>query len=122
MARPYTILFVEDELAMRELITHLLSDRGFVVLTAADGYEALRILADRHVDVLFTDVVMPGISGFQLASQAKLMRPHLKVLYVSGYPQTAAGGTDPRHGKLLPKPVRPAMLVWEINTLLEGTN
>jgi len=122
MDRPYTILFVEDEVALRELVMHLLSEEGFVVLTAADGHEALRILAERHVDVLFTDIVMPGISGFQLASQAKLMRPNIKVLYVTGHAQTATGGNDPRHGKLLPKPLRPALLVWEINTLLEGAN
>lgn len=122
MPRPYTVLFVEDETAIRELVMEILSKKGFLAVSAADGYEALRILAERHVDVLLTDIVMPGISGFQLASQAKLMRPRLKVLYVTGYGDQAAGAKDLRQGKLLPKPLRPTALVWELNALLEGTN
>ena len=106
---------------MRELVREVLSQRGFVVLTAAGGEEALRLLTEHHVDVLLTDIIMPGMDGFHLASQAKLVRPHLKVLYTSGYAQKAAGRDELRYGKLLPKPLRPAALVWEINALLTGT-
>lgn len=120
MAGPFTVLFVEDEHAMRELVRDILSQKGFVVLTAADGDEALRLLTGRHIDLLLTDIVMPGMDGFQLATQAKLIRPHLKVLYTSGYAQKAAGRDELQHGKLLPKPLRPAALVWEINALLTG--
>lgn len=55
----------------------------YTVLTASTGYEALRVLVERWLDLLITDVVMPGISGFELARQAKLMRPHLHVIYLS---------------------------------------
>jgi CheY-like chemotaxis protein len=117
MAPPYTVLFVEDEPAMRELVLHILSAKGFNVLLAANGYEATGILAERAVDLMLTDIVMPGISGFDLAMQAKLMRPGLKILYTTGYSDQAKGG-NVRYGKLLPKPLRPAELVWEINQAL----
>lgn len=117
MAASHTVLFVEDEPAMRELVRHILSAKGFTVLLAKDGYEATIILAERAVDLLLTDIVMPGISGFELAMQAKLMRPDLKVLYTTGYSEQAKGGGI-RYGKLLPKPLRPAELVWEISQAL----
>ena len=71
------ILFVEDESDLRDLVSEVLSAKGFEVLLASDGYEAVRLLTEHHVDLLLTDIVMPGISGFELARQAKLMRPTL---------------------------------------------
>lgn len=63
-----TILLVEDDTAVREVVIRMLSERGFGVLSAGDSYEAIRILAERHVDVLFADIVLPGaIDGVQLA-------------------------------------------------------
>lgn len=120
MAASHTVLFVEDEPAMRELVRHILSAKGFTVLLAKDGYEATGILAERAVDLMLTDIVMPGISGFELAMQAKLMHPGLKVLYTTGYSEQAKGGGI-RYGKLLSKPLRPAELVWEINQALAGS-
>jgi CheY-like chemotaxis protein len=91
MDRPYTILVVEDEPAVRDIAVELLRDAGYGVLAAADGYEAVRTLADNPaIDLLFTDVVMPGLSGFALAQQARLLRPEIKVLFTSGYPDEAA--------------------------------
>ncbi len=55
----------------------VLTEPDYTVLTASDGYEAVRVLADRSVDLLIADVKMPGLSGFELARQAKLMRPTL---------------------------------------------
>lgn len=118
MARPFIILFVEDEPTVRDLVREVLHTHGFVAFTAADPFEALCILMEHHVDLLFVDVVMPGMSGFELAQQAKLLRPDLKVLYTSGYAQQAAGRDDPRYGKLLAKPIRPAALVDEIHAAL----
>lgn len=120
MARPYTVLVVEDESTVRDFVLALLTGQGFTVLTAQDGYEAIRILIERHVDLLFTDVVMPGVNGFQLALQAKLIRPDLKVLYITGFAEQAEGRDGLRHGKLLRKPIRAAELTDEIYKALTG--
>jgi two-component system, cell cycle sensor histidine kinase and response regulator CckA len=115
-----TILFVEDESDLRDLVSEVLSAKGFEVLLASDGYEAVRLLTEHHVDLLLTDVVMPGISGFELARQAKLMRPGLRVLYTTGYAEQAQGRHGVRHGKLLTKPIRAAELVSEVSQALSG--
>lgn len=118
MARKYTILFVEDDPALLDLVLEILSTEGFNAIGAADGYEAIRILAERHVDLLLTDVVMPGLSGFDLARQAKLIRPTLQILYTTGHGDQVRGRGGVRHGKVLSKPLRPADLVSEINQAL----
>ncbi|MGO8919629.1 MAG: response regulator [Stellaceae bacterium] len=120
MASRFIILVVEDETTVRDFVLHLLSDRGFSVLTAQDAYEAIRVIAERHVDLLFTDIVMPGADGFDLAAQAKLIRPFLKVLYSTGFADKAAGRHGPRYGKLLQKPIRADALVAEIEQALRG--
>jgi CheY-like chemotaxis protein len=92
MAAPaaYTILFVEDETPVRDLVIRILSEKGFRVFAASDAHEALRLLAAHPIDLLFTDVVMPGMDGVQLARQAKRLRPTIKVLFTTGYAQRAA--------------------------------
>jgi CheY-like chemotaxis protein len=100
-----TILLVDDDLELRDVVVAILAEPGYTVLAASDGYEALRILVDRSVDLMITDIKMPGISGFELARQAKLMRPNLHVIYLSGQ----ASGPDrqgPIYGVLIRKPVR----------------
>jgi CheY-like chemotaxis protein len=100
-----TILLVDDDLDLREVVATILGETGYTVLTAADGYEALRVLVDRIVDLLITDVQMPGINGFELARQAKLMRPNLHVVYLSGR-ASKRDSRGPIHGPLVRKPVR----------------
>jgi len=113
MVRRFTVLFVEDDTAVCEFVVTLLRDHGFNVLTASDGYEAIRQLVEHAVDLVFTDIVMPGLNGFELAQQAKLMRPDIHVLYMTGYAdQFADRGL--RYGKLLEKPVRPDALLSEV--------
>lgn len=113
MVRRFTVLFVEDDTAVRELVVGLLREHGFNVLMASDGYEAIRLLVEHAVDLIFTDVVMPGLNGFELAQQAKLMRPEIHVLYMTGYADQFAG-RGLRYGKLLEKPVRPDALLSEV--------
>ena len=86
-----TILVVEDDPDVREMIVGILSDLGYQTLVAANGPEALAILnRDRSVDLLFTDIVMPaGMSGTELAREASRLRPDLKVLLSSGYTREA---------------------------------
>ena len=100
-----TILLVDDDHDLREVVAAILAEPGYTVLTATDGYEALRILVDRVVDLLITDIQMPGITGFELARQAKLMRPSLHVIYLSGR-ASKPDRLGPIYGLLLRKPVR----------------
>jgi CheY-like chemotaxis protein len=83
-----TILLVEDEEAVRELSTLVLTDLGYQLHTAANGVEALKLLdeaSDLHVDLLLTDVVMPRMGGRELAERLRETRPALKILFCSGY-------------------------------------
>jgi DNA-binding response OmpR family regulator len=115
MVRLQTILVVDDESELRKIIVMTLTELGFKVLTASDGYTAIRILADRNVELLLTDIRMPGMNGYDLARQAKLMRPRLHVLYMSGYETEADRGLGSTYGHLLHKPIRPAELVREVS-------
>jgi PAS domain S-box-containing protein len=95
-----TILLVEDEGVVRELVAEILESSGYSVLQAADGPSALELLR-RHsgrVDLLVTDVVMPGMSGPEVAQAVTAMRPGTQVLYTSGYTDSAIG----HHGVLEP--------------------
>ncbi|MEQ1728107.1 MAG: response regulator [Vicinamibacterales bacterium] len=85
-----TVLVVEDEAELRELARRLLQRLGYTVLTAADAADARRVF-DAHpaIDLLLTDVVMPGASGPELALHLIGQRPALKVIYMSGYTEEA---------------------------------
>jgi PAS domain S-box-containing protein len=86
-----TVLVVEDEPVVRGVILEMLQDQGFKTLEAIDGPSGLRILRSRaRIDLLVTDVGLPGISGRQLADQARETRPGLKVLFMTGYAESAA--------------------------------
>ncbi len=93
------VLVVDDEALIVLLATSWLEDMGCAVDTAFNATEALAKLgSDPYVEVLLTDVNMPGVSGYQLAEWAKEMRPGLKVVLLSG------GETDPHGWPLLRKP------------------
>ena len=85
MSGPYTILFVEDDTGVRASTAELLAMRGFRLLVAENGYEAMRLLAQNDVDVLFTDIVMPELDGIALAKEAKRLKPDLKIMFMTGY-------------------------------------
>ena len=93
-----------------------LSARGFRVVAADNGDEALRLLAQEPVDVLLADIVMPDMNGIELAKRAKLVRPDLKVLLETGYFSRAAEAKSV--GKLLFKPLRADQIESEIRSLL----
>ena len=91
-----TILVVEDEAAIRRLAKRVLEAAGYQVLTASDGVDALRVLAERGspVDLLLTDVIMPNMSGPELAARLAELHPSTRVLYASGYAGDAELGVD----------------------------
>ncbi len=107
--------------AVRGIVVEVLGAKGFRVFPAADGLEALRLLAAHPVDLLLADIVMPGLDGVQLARKAKQMHPAIKVLFTTGYSQRAAEREAMRHGRLLFKPVRHPELTREIETLVAGS-
>jgi two-component system cell cycle sensor histidine kinase/response regulator CckA len=119
-----TILVVEDEQNVRELVRDYLKQSGYHVIEAADGTQALEIAASYtgHIHLLVTDVVMPRLSGRELAAQMAAERPGLKVLYVSGY----TDDTVFRHGVLeggmefLQKPFNMTSLAKKIREVLKG--
>lgn len=82
-----TILVVEDDEALRKLITALLESNGYKFMEAANGEAAINLVqnTDAHIDLLLTDMLMPAMSGVELSAQLKKLRPGLKVLLMSGY-------------------------------------
>jgi CheY-like chemotaxis protein len=105
-----TILAVEDEDAVRKLVVRNLRSMGYVVIEAADTRKAIELLrGDQAIDLLFTDVVLPGgMTGRQLADEARALRPDIRVLFTSGYTQNSIvhqGKLDPGV-HLLSKPYR----------------
>jgi CheY-like chemotaxis protein len=86
-----TVLVVEDEPVVRGLILEILGDLGYHALEAADGSSGLSILESKQrIDLLVTDVGLPGLNGRQLADHARLLRPDLRVLFITGYAEKAA--------------------------------
>jgi CheY-like chemotaxis protein len=115
---PKTILLVEDNDAVRQLITRILAGDGYQVVEATDGRQALGVLArDTPIDLLLTDVVMPGPTGFEVASHFIAAR-NVPVLFISGYAQDR---TD-IPGPVLRKPFTPATLLDTVRRLLEISN
>jgi len=102
-----TVLVAEDNDDVRAYTVETLRQLGYRVLEAHDGPSALRLLErnEAHVDLLFSDIVMPGMSGWALAKQALGQKPDLRVLFTSGYPRDieASGGVG-RNITILPKP------------------
>jgi two-component system, cell cycle sensor histidine kinase and response regulator CckA len=120
-----TVLLVEDEQSLRKLSRHLLELCGYRVLEAENGTEALKVSLEhnpRPIDLLLTDVVMPGMSGRVLADQLVKLRPKTRVLYMSGY----TGQTVGEHGVLaegsffLPKPFTREALARKVREALDG--
>jgi len=118
-----SVLLVEDEVALRAVVRDLLRSEGYRVLEASNGRAALELLQDQSVavELLLTDVVLPGLSGTAVAEAARKLRPQLRVLYMSGYTEDAIV----RHGELPPalnlleKPFSGRNLLMRVREALE---
>jgi two-component system cell cycle sensor histidine kinase/response regulator CckA len=118
-----TVLLVEDDPAVRTMVATMLTAAGCELLEARDGAEAME-LARCHggtIDLLVTDIVMPGMRGTDLADTLTAIRPGLKVLYVSGYSSDGVAGRGPSAGEeLLEKPFTSDQLLTRVATVLGG--
>jgi len=120
-----TVLVVEDEEAVRRLLTRVLSSQGYRVLEAGNGAEALDIASRERgkLDLLLTDLVMPRMGGRQAAAELRDKYPQLRVLFVSGYTDDVSfeRELDPCVG-FLQKPLTPAALVRKVRELLDASH
>ncbi len=119
-----TILVVEDEGALRRVARRILGAAGYTVLTASGGAEAISLCAQHDVDLLLTDMVMPSMSGTELAQKLADTRPSLRVLYTSGYSDEGLvnqGVLEPGV-HFLPKPFTAADLVRKVREVLDCTS
>jgi Response regulator containing CheY-like receiver, AAA-type ATPase, and DNA-binding domains len=120
-----TVLLVEDEPGVRRLVNETLRLHGYTVLEARHGIEAL-LTGAKHlgpIHLLLTDVVMPQMSGPEVAEKLATVRPEVKVLYMSGYPDHPAfskGGVDTEHS-FLQKPFTPSTLAQKVREVLDGS-
>ncbi len=119
-----TVLVVDDEPTVRMLVTEVLEDLGYTAIEAADGVAGIKVLqSDVRIDLLVTDVGLPGgMNGRQMADAARVIRPHLKVLFITGYAENAVlshGHLDPGM-HVLTKPFAMEALASRIRELIAG--
>ncbi|HET8580722.1 MAG TPA: response regulator [Nitrospiraceae bacterium] len=120
--QPTTILLVEDERGVRDLMRSMLLQRGYIVLFAGDSQEALNIagMYRESIDLLITDVVMPGVNGPELARRLRALRPNLRVLFISGLMQEATIRSAPlSDAGFLAKPFPAEVLVGKVQEMLQ---
>lgn len=119
-----TILVVEDEEEIKNLAAMILKGHGYTVLQASDASEALEILQDenQHLDLLFTDIMMPGeMNGVQLAARALVLRPNIPILFTTGYIQASIPDVNLlSEYTILNKPYKPDALLQEIQKALQS--
>ncbi|MFN3653034.1 MAG: PAS domain S-box protein [Armatimonadota bacterium] len=117
-----TVLVVEDEEMVARLLRDVLEYAGYTVISCRGAEEAFTVLGreEQAIDLLITDVVMPGMNGRQLAEQAARLRPALKILYISGYTDDALlrAGISTSEVAFVQKPFSPATLLQKVHELL----
>ncbi|MET0240026.1 MAG: response regulator [Sphingobium sp.] len=118
------VLVIDDEQTIRMLATEVLSDAGYMVMDAADGPAGLRLItSDTRIDLLVTDVGLPGgMNGREVADAARAARPDLKILFITGYAENAAIGNGYLDGRMavLTKPFQMDALAAKVRDLIAG--
>ncbi len=117
-----TVLLVEDEFGVRKLVSSVLAAQGYQILETGDPLDALRMCEEysEPIHLLLTDVVMPNMSGRDLAGRAVKLRPELRVLYMSGYTDHAVAYQDIDGAPFIQKPFSPGALARKIREVLDG--
>jgi PAS domain S-box-containing protein len=114
-----TILVVEDDASVRNLSVDSLAELGYHVYEAVDGPAALRLIEEQPIDLIFTDMVMPGMSGLDLARSVRSVRPDIRILFTSGYARGEGAALDPGSA-LLQKPFTFHQLAKKIRETLNA--
>ena len=117
-----TILLIEDLTELREMIATMLRSKGYNVLQARDGADAVTIAASHFapIDLIVTDVVMPKLNGPEAVRQIRARRAGVKAIYITGYSNQALSGEEASHNSItVEKPIRPDTLLAKIRELLD---
>jgi CheY-like chemotaxis protein len=118
-----TVLVVEDEVLVRSLAKQVLIEAGYTVLEASDGREALEVIEEEsRIDLVVTDVVMPRMSGLELAEALREGYPAMPLVFMSGYPHPRRGSGGPRAASVpvLAKPFSTEALLQEVRLVLDS--
>jgi len=118
------VLVVDDEPAVRRLLARILRSRGYDVFETENAQSALAFMssANRQMDLVVTDLVMPAMSGVSLAEQIRAQWPSVKILFVSGFPTTEATPSSEMSSiPLLGKPFTPDQIEAKVRELLDGS-
>ena len=121
-----TLLIVENEPAIRNLLQMALRKNGYTVLAAESAREALEIVRVHTgtIDLLITDVVMPDMNGPELVRELATIRPETRTLFMSGYLDDALGnhGVVPSHANFIQKPFSPRVIAQKVRDILDGSS
>jgi CheY-like chemotaxis protein len=116
---PRTILVVEDERPVRDLLVTVLTRLGFSVRASASAEEAIQMEREQAVDLLMTDVMLPSMSGPELARTIRLRSPRTRVLFMSGYAGALLTDEDMAGAEFLQKPFDARTVAQKVNALLD---
>mgnify|MGYP001121474039 CR=1 FL=1 len=119
----HSILIVDDEPALLDLTTEILESHGYLVYRAESAKEALELLKKQSVDLLISDVVMPGMNGYQLAAEVSKLYPAIKIQMVSGFTNDYYDTIENNEWHLLrlEKPLNMNMLLKKIRDIFSAT-
>ncbi len=114
------ILLAEDDDSLRAFLTRALERAGYAVRACPDGETALAALDDGPYDLLLTDIVMPGVDGIEVAREAAVREPALRIMFITGFAAVAlsAGDRAPKGAKVLSKPVHLREIVSEVERMI----
>ncbi|MGD8740443.1 MAG: response regulator, partial [Desulfobacterales bacterium] len=115
-----SVLVVDDEKSIVQSLSGLLSDEGFEVSTAVNGYEALKVIDSESPDVVLLDIWMPGIDGIETLKEIKKYNPHIQVIIITGHGtiETAVKATKLGAFDLVEKPLSIDKIILAINNAL----
>ncbi len=119
-----TVLIVDDDQMILSLIEEEISQYGYKPILAKNAAEALSLAEKEKVDLLLTDIMMPGTNGIELAKQFAALNPEIKILFMSGYicPSLAHQGIPESEYAFVQKPFAPNVLVKKMRKVLSGPN